>query len=91
VAMVGGALVGGSLLHQLGETHHAYMVIFAASTTARLLTVSLLLRIPAEVTHPTPLAVRTVAVRPSAGSLDRPIVASLPREEDPAEGDGPTS
>jgi len=88
LAMVGGSLVGGTLLHQLGETHGAYMVIFAASTSARLLTVSLLLRIPAEVAHPTPLAVRTVAVRPSAGSFDRPILASLPREGEEEDGSG---
>ncbi|HVP28049.1 MAG TPA: MFS transporter [Myxococcota bacterium] len=84
VAMVGGSLVGGFLLKQLGEVHHAYMVIFATSTAARALSVGFLLRIPAEVARPTPLAVRTVAVRPSAGSLDRPIVASLPQEGDEA-------
>lgn len=84
VAMVGGSLIGGALLAVLGETHHAYMVMFAASSSARLLTVSLLLRIPAEVARPMPIAVRTVAVRPSAGSFDRPIVASLPREGEPA-------
>lgn len=84
VAMVAGSLLGGLLLHRLGETLPAYMTIFALSSLARGVTVLLLLRLPAEVALPVPIAVRTVAVRPSAGSLDRPILPSIERDDDGA-------
>jgi hypothetical protein len=78
--MVGGSLAGGWMLYALGEDHRAYMVIFAASSLLRLATVPFLRRVPTPALRPVPVATRTVAVRPSAGSLDRPILPSLPRE-----------
>jgi MFS family permease len=77
IAMVGGSLVGGVLLHGLDESHSGYMTIFALSAAFRAVTVLLLLRVPAEVRSPVPIAVRTVAVRPSSGSFDRPILSSI--------------
>ncbi len=43
-ATVAGSLAGGGLLAVLGETHAAYLTLFAASGAARLLTVPLLIR-----------------------------------------------
>jgi MFS family permease len=42
-ATVAGSLAGGGLLGIFGETHAAYLTVFAASATARLLTVPLLM------------------------------------------------
>ncbi len=82
IAMVLGSLAGGALLHGLDESHTGYMTIFALSALCRAVTVLLLLRIPAEVRVPLPIAVRTVAVRPSAGSFDRPILPSIEDAKD---------
>jgi hypothetical protein len=65
------------------------MTIFALSSLARAVTVIVLLRLPAEIALPVPIAVRTVAVRPSAGSLDRPILPSIERDDDGAPGRSP--
>ncbi len=86
MAMVGGSLVGGWILHRIGETQYAYHVIFVLSSLARASTVLFLLRVPTPVLRSVPVAVRTVAVRPSAGSIDRPILPSIEMEED-AEGE----
>lgn len=80
VAMVAGSLVGGWVLHALGESHTAYMAIFAGSSALRLVTVAFLRRVPTPILRPVPVALRTVAVRPSAGSIDRPILPSLPHD-----------
>lgn len=85
VAMVAGSLLGGALLHQLGDDRDAYFTIFLLSAGARALTLPFLSRLPRVALEPQPLATRTVAVRPSAGSIDRPILPSLPPEEREAE------
>jgi MFS family permease len=82
VAMVAGSLIGGALLHRLGDDRDAYFTIFLLSAGARSLTLLLLFRLPRVSLEPRPLAIRTVAVRPSAGSDDRPILPSLPDPEE---------
>jgi len=88
VAMVGGSLIGGWILTRLGETQYAYHVIFVLSSLSRAVTVLFLFRVPTPVLRAVPVATRTVAVRPSAGSIDRPILPSIEMEEDL---DGPGS
>ncbi|MCU0879816.1 MAG: MFS transporter [Pirellulaceae bacterium] len=82
-ALVLGSLIGAALLQTLGEDHRAYLILFACSSLARLLTVPLLLRMPEKVIEVVQPAVRVVAVRPSDGGLDRPILSSLSEGEHP--------
>jgi MFS family permease len=81
-----GSLVGGALLATLGANREAYVAIFALSTGLRALTPLLLARlgVPARVPVPLPaeaVIARTIAVRPSLGSIDRPILPTVPHAE----------
>lgn len=77
LAMVGGSLVGGWLLKWLGQGPEAYLVIFALSTVARFLTLAIIPRAKVPHTIPKTVVMRPLSVRPSAGSIDRPVVATL--------------
>lgn len=44
-AMVGGALIGGAILNDLGKSHDAYMIVFGVSLAARALSILLLRRL----------------------------------------------
>ena len=84
LAMVAGSLLGGWLLAHLGERRSAYWAIFALSSLARAATVLFLVRVPTPTLTPVPVATRTVAVRPSAGSIDRPVLPSIRKGVDEA-------
>lgn len=83
-AVAGGALVGAGLFRALAPEGGAYATLFALSSVARLLALPLLRRTP-RVVAPEGVALRTLAVRPSAGALQRPILSTLVGEE----GEGP--
>lgn len=74
--LVVASLLGGSILDMLGRTAHAYSVLFLISTGARAMSL-LLLR---HVTIPA-LSLstfwRTIAMRPSAGTLVTPILETM--------------
>lgn len=80
-AMVAGSLLGGAILGPHPDWAD-YQTIFLVSLVARLLTV-IYLRNGREITHPEPIRVEVEAVRPGAGSIDRPIIADMP--ETPAD------
>jgi MFS family permease len=80
-AIVGGAAVGGSLLAAMGSDRSAYMLVFLVSTGARLLTVALLSRVSAAEVTAVPVPVRTIAVRPSAGSIAPPMLPGIEQEQ----------
>jgi len=75
---VAGSLIGGALLATLGRGHDAYTTVFAVSSVARAATLLLLVRVAPIPLRALPLAIRTLALRPSAGSLDAPIIPSIP-------------
>jgi MFS family permease len=82
VAIVSGSLLGAALFRALQGSPGAYGWLFLASTASRLLTVPLLRR--AEQVLPPPpraLPLRTLAVRPSADAVERPILAGIEDEE----------
>lgn len=79
-AMVAGSLLGAQLLLVLGQDSDAYVWIFVISTAARLATVGYLTRTKEIMRAPVPVAIGVDAVRPSAGSIGEPILASLPKE-----------
>lgn len=84
--MVAGSLIGGLLLSTLGQDRAAYATVFGVSAAARGVTILLLLRVAPVRFEILPLMIRTLAMRPSAGSLDAPIIASIPKAS-PVEGD----
>jgi len=76
--IVSGSLLGGALLNGLGQDHGAYAAVFAASAAGRALTLLLLTRVAPVRFGIVPLAIRTLALRPSAGSTDVPVLPSIP-------------
>lgn len=76
-AMVAGNGLGALGLWYWQSSWNAYAIIFIASLVARLITVPLLLRTHAGSPHAPHLEMDTLAVRPSSGAVDSPIVSSL--------------
>ena len=72
-----GSLVGAGLFAALGADASAYAALFAVSSIARMATLPLLRRVvpPRGPAHAEELD--TLAVRPSLGALQRPILSSL--------------
>lgn len=81
-AWVTGALIGGLPLYNLELSFSAYLTVFAVSSVGRLVALLLLARVPRLVVDSDQVGVRTVAVRPSAASIDTPILPSLPDQQD---------
>jgi len=86
-ALAIGSLIGAALFYGLGEGSERYLVIFLLSSGARVLALPLLRGVPSEAVSSIPLPLRTLAVRPSSGALQRPILSGVP---DADEGDAPT-
>lgn len=78
LAFVSGSILGGALLWYFGGGRQAYVAVFGLSTLVRLATIFLLVRLPRYRLAPVPIASDTMAVRPSAGSIDQADLASLP-------------
>lgn len=87
VALVVGALIGAALLKLMGEATTTYLLLFGVSTAARLSTVVLLARVPDLRFQVRPAEVRTIAIRPSAATVDRPILSSIDDADESADGD----
>lgn len=77
LAMVAGNALGAVGIWYLDASWQAYAAVFVASLVARLLTIPLLLRTRPGAAHAPHLEMQTLAVRPSAGAVDTPIVASM--------------
>jgi MFS family permease len=78
LAMVLGAVLGAAVIHWLDYGRAAYLAVFALSSAGRLLA---LLLIPRQVPHrfdaQPPAGLRTIAVRPVSGSMERPILPAI--------------
>jgi len=83
-AMVTGASLGGWLLKTHGANLPGYATLFWISAGARMLTLPLLAWMPDVKISAAPPAMRILAARPSAGSIDRPVLTD--REDSPIEG-----
>ncbi len=83
-AIAGGSLVGGALLAAFGSTAEAYATLFALSTIARAAPLVLLVKLPKDSLRRMLLATRPIALRPSVGALERPVLASLEAETAPS-------
>ena len=78
VALVAGALIGGLLLGALGADREAYHVLFAVSGGARVLAVLPVGWIGRRRALSVQILPRVLGVRPNSGSLDAPMVTTLP-------------
>ncbi|MBX3413890.1 MAG: MFS transporter [Pirellulales bacterium] len=76
LAMVVGSLAGGALLHLMGESRWAFYMVFAASGLARVVALGVLAFAREIKLEFVPLLTRTIAVRPAAGTIERPILTS---------------
>jgi MFS family permease len=76
LATMTGSLIGGAGLMLWGERLETYLFLFGLSSVARAAAVVLLLRVGGErASPPRSLWLRTLALRPGAGSIERPILA----------------
>jgi len=79
-----GSLLGAGLFVALGADARAYAALFAVSSIARMATLPLLRRVGPPKPGPPTGELDTLAVRPSLGALQRPILSSLgPIGEEP--------
>lgn len=81
-AVVAGALGGGLLLAELGTGRGAYHVLFWVSGIVRLLAILPVGLIGRRQRHRVQVLPRVLGVRPNTGSLDAPLVSSLPEESE---------
>lgn len=82
VALVAGSLTGGAFLGMLGEHRSAYLTLFLISGIVRFCTLPLLARVKDADSEPiTTIATRTLAVRPASGTMERPVLATLPAQK----------
>lgn len=80
VAIVVGSLLGGYVLNRWPEAQ-AYRYIFIASAAARLLSLVALARVGPVKVRFRAIAVRTLGLRPSAGSMAQPIITEADLDE----------
>jgi MFS family permease len=76
VCVVIGAAIGAAVLRHMGGTHEAYTTLFMLSSLVRVLTLPILAFIHVPAFVPRLLPLRTLSVRPNAGSTDRPVLAA---------------
>ncbi len=86
-AMVGGSFIGASLLGPSTDSR-AYQAAFLISVAARLATLIYLRRAHELLEPPQPIVLESESIRPGAGALDRPILATMtPNSAAPIAGD----
>ena len=83
LCMLGGSLIGAWILENGAPGGGAYALVFTVSTLARLAALSLLHRVPHLDVRRAPIPTRQVAVRPSLGAIQPPVVAAVPRRKRP--------
>lgn len=82
VAMAVGSVLGGLVLGAVEDPRGAYAAIFLISVAARMLSLALLPRVGRGVASPETVSLRTLAVRPAVGAIQRPILSTLSSESE---------
>lgn len=77
LAMAIGTFVGAWWLSVGGEQSSGYFGLFAISSLMRLIPLLFLIKLPLKLQHHAHVVLRTLAIRPGAGSINRPILPSL--------------
>ncbi len=79
LAMIGGSLLGAALFAAAGGEAAGYVLIFVASSLARVLCLALLLRVRGTSRLPRPAVFRLEAIRAEMGGVLRPVLATVRR------------
>jgi MFS family permease len=83
-AIVVGALLGAGVMHSLGHDRTAYFAVFLLSSVGRTFALLLIPRHPPQLrVTEAPAGLRTIAVRPMAGGIERPILPAVPTTSAP--------
>ena len=82
VALVLGALLGAAIFQSVGGGYAGFASLFVISSLGRVLTLPLLVRVRGEARPRDVMLLRTEALRPSIGAVQRPL---LPASDDAAE------
>ncbi|MFH1754699.1 MAG: MFS transporter [Candidatus Latescibacterota bacterium] len=77
ICSAGGSLLGGFVFETIGGGTAGYYTIFGLSSIARASCLIFLLRIPGVRFSSLPVVFRSIAARPAAGMILRPILATL--------------
>jgi MFS family permease len=88
LVVAAGSLLGSAIFTRLGGGQAAYTAIFLVSSAGRVLALPMLRRVRAAELSVEAAPLRTLAVRPSAGAVQRPILAGLPPLAEDEDGDG---
>lgn len=72
-----GAVAGAALFRLVGGGGEGYRVLFLVSSGLRLCVAPLLLALASMPVTPRRIVLRTLAIRPAMGSIERPIVATM--------------
>jgi len=88
LAVAAGAVIGG-ILYRWAPPEYGFMLLFCLSSLSRLCALLLLRRTPATEASASGVQFRTLAVRPSAGAVERPVLPTLPPAEESGPGNGP--
>jgi len=81
-----GAVVGGAVLSAFHACREGYHVLFMLSAVARFAPLLLLVRMPRLTVRSWKIATRSLTVRPSMGTIERPVLASLLNTETASPG-----
>lgn len=81
-AIVLGSLIGAGVLKFVGVGVAGYMAVYVASTLVRAASLLLLCRIPSMTVTNDIMPLRTLAVRPSMGTVDAPLLPAFPDQVD---------
>lgn len=77
-AIVLGSTIGAWLLARYGQTVQGYFLLFGLSSMARTLSLPFLRGVTRIPLVPIQVVIRTLAVRPSGGSIDQQVTAAVP-------------
>lgn len=81
IAIASGAAIGSTIMSSVGDASvSAFIWLFLTSSAARVLTLPLLTRARAPRRVPVDVSLRTMAVRPSVGAMQRPVLATFPEK-----------
>ena len=70
-------MFGGTVLFFLGSCQEAYVALFVFSSLARAASLGFLIRVPEVKLRSWLMATRSLAVRPSVGTVQRPVLPSM--------------
>lgn len=80
IAMTVGSLIGGQILTYFGTSSRVYFILFITSSALRLVSLVFLRGLPDIRTGFRLIASKVLAVRPTMGAVDKPVVSTIGRD-----------